>query len=370
MSDVQISQPENTAAAWLRFVLSAVLLGALALLPSFGIPDYAQDYAAAWGWWHARDPHSQTATLLAACCGTMAQSYPDMQTAHPPFATLLALPFALLPWNLARQLWCLVGWAAVVGAWQRGRVAPAVCAATLSFWIIALVLGTHEPLIFVLLMFAMQDRAPTWAGILIGLCAAIKIYPALLIVGLWLTGRRRQALAAVVAGVLAALAAEVVLGFGVTASWLAFLPVNTARYVDSASNGSLVRLLRAIVPGLSPLVASALVAALLTLPLLPRLRQTQRVWPMVPVMLLASPLSWRHYAGLMALGPVGRIEQVCLAVAGGVALLAGLELIPADNLAPLAMGPLLLALLLRWYQAARPVRRRGAQHSGKRPAEG
>lgn len=348
---------------WLRLGIGATMIVvALLWLPRFPVPDIAQDYAAARGWLAGRDPNGPTAELLADCCPDLARNYPAMQTAHPPLATLLALPLAGLPWETARALWLLLSGAAVVAAWHIARVSPLVCAVTASFWIIALVLGTHEPLLFVLLAAALllDARRPLWAGALIGLAAAIKIYPILLLVGLWLSGRRRSVLAALAAGAGAVALTELVLGWGVTFAWMAYTPVNTLRYVDEIGNGSLVRLVRAVIPDASPTLVTLAAFGLLLAPVLPRLRRGDWLRPLLPIILLVSPLSWRHYMGLTALNPLGRIELICLGVAGLAALLVGLEVIPPANMAPLVQGPLLITLLLLWYAATRPPRRNSA----------
>jgi hypothetical protein len=351
-----ISQPLATA-TWLRLGLSAaVLTAALLLAPRF-LSDFAQDYAAARGWWQGQSTNAPTAQLLAECCGAIAPFYGGMQTAHPPFATLLALPIALLPWPAARAIWLLLSAAAIAGAWQIRRVPLALCAATGCFWVIALGLGTHEPLMFLLLALALtlEPRAPRLAGALVGLCAAIKIYPALLILGLLASGRRGMALAAMLAGATAAALAEVVLDFGVTLGWMRFVPINTLHYVDEIGNDSLVRLVRVIAPGASPTLVALVVVALLVLPLLPRIRGGAWLGPLIPVMLLGSPLSWRHYMGLVALDEPGWIELVALGVSGVVAILIGVQLLPPDNMAPIVQGPLLLVLVWMWYRHARPI---------------
>jgi alpha-1,2-mannosyltransferase len=345
-------------ATWLRAgICAAMLLGALLLLPRFQ-PDYAQDYAAALGWWRGSDPNGRTAGLLAACCADIAPYYGGMQTAHPPFATLLALPFGVLPWPAARVIWLVLAWAAIACAWQLRRVSPWLCAATACFWVIALGLGTHEPLLFLLMALAMsyEPRRPRRAAILIGLCAAIKIYPALLIAGFWLSGRRRMALLATATGAAAIALTELVLGWGVTLGWLRFVPINTLHYVDEIGNASLVRLARVIVPGAAPAAAALAVLALLIVPLIPRFRAGEWLRPLLPVMLLASPLSWRHYMGLVALDRVTPFEQICLAVAGIIAILIGINVLPQDNMGPIVQGPLVLVLMLMWYRQARPER--------------
>lgn len=356
----------------LRLIVGAiVLVAALLLLPRF-LSDFAQDYAAARAWWRGLSPNSRTAAILGECCAEIAPLYGGMHTAHPPLATLLALPLGWLPWPAARLIWLALAWAALVGAWQIGQVSPWACAATGAFWVIALGLGTHEPLLFLLLALALRlDRpAPgaeadqpqiargrwpvrrddTLVGVLLGLCAALKVYPIVLIGGLLLARRYAAAAMALASGAALALLSELVLGFGVTAGWLRFVPINTSFYVDQIGNGSLVRLVRAVLPGapIAPVTLAAL--GLLMLPLIPRLRRGDWLRPLVPVMLLASPLSWRHYMGLAAISRLGRAEQAALALAGVAALLIGLQLLPPDNMAPIVQGPLLIVLIWLWYR--------------------
>jgi hypothetical protein len=340
-----------------RLLVGALmLLAAILLLPQF-LPDYAQDYAAARAWWQGRDPNIRTADILSECCAEIAPAYGGMHTAHPPFATLLAVPFGWLPWPAPRWIWLVISWLAIVAAWELGDVSLATCAATAPFWILALGLGTHEPLLFLLLTLALRDEAahPNRAGALVGACAALKIYPAVLIGGLLLARRTRAALVAIGVGAGLLVLCELVLGFGVTLGWLRFVPVNTNFYVDQIDNVSLVRLVRAVLPGVAPLLAGLAILALLILPLVPRLRSGDWLRPLVPVMLLGSPLSWRQYMGLVALDTLGKFEQLALALAGALALLIGMGVLPSDNMAPLVQGPLLLVLIWRWYRAARPV---------------
>lgn len=346
----------------LRLLVGAIVLVAtLLLLPRF-LSDFAQDYAAARAWWRGLSPNSQTAAILSECCADIAPLYGGMQTAHPPFATLLALPLGWLPWPAARLIWLALSWAALVGAWQIGRVSAWACAATGAFWVIALGLGTHEALLFALLLLALElDRPPLpeesrparrdWlVGGLVGLCAAIKVYPIVLIGGLLLARRYAAAAVALATGAALTLLCELVLGFGTTLGWLRFTPINTNFYVDQIGNGSLVRLVRAVLPGAPATPLALALLALLALPLVPRLRRGDWLRPLVPVMLLGSPLSWRHYIGLAEIDRLGRFEQAALALAGAAALLVGMQLLPPDNMAPVVQGPLLLVLIWLWYR--------------------
>ena len=347
-------RPPDRTSAW-RVLIALALLGCAVLaIQRIQLTDFSQDYAAAHGWRDGRDPNAPTATLLAACCPDIQLDSRIVQTAHPPAATLLVVPLSLLPWPLARLAWLLLSWVTITLSWQRLRVRPLICLATAPLWLISLSLGTLEPLLLGLLTLAVWQRMPTRAGLLIGLAAAIKIYPLALLPALWLSGRRRQALAALAGLLVLSGLAELILGHAATASWLHYTPINTALQVHEAQNLSLVHLLLSVLPGLTPLLAAALWYVLLTLPLLPRLRQGAVLQPMLPVMLLCSPICWDQYLGVLALAPLRRLELICLGGAGALLALVWMGLLPGSNLAPLGYGPLILVLLLVWYRQLRP----------------
>src|SRR5947209_7902625 len=116
-----------------RHLLIVVFLGILGVISvnRFPIPDFAQDYGAAWAALHDKNPNTPTAELLTACCPSLQPHDVVMQTAHPPAATLVALPFALLPWQIARWLWFLLALAAIATSWRVLSLPPWVCIATL-----------------------------------------------------------------------------------------------------------------------------------------------------------------------------------------------------------------------------------------------
>jgi alpha-1,2-mannosyltransferase len=334
---------------WL-LVTAGLLVGALLVIARESGADFAQDYAAAWAWWHGMHPSTPTASIFAACCP---QDYLTgaYQTAHPPFATLLVLPLGLLSFTQARGVWLIASCIAVAAAWRSTRVSPQLQAATAPLWIFGLSLGALEPAVFLLLALALQleARAPLRAAVLIGLAAAIKVYPVLLFAGLLLGRRWRPAFAGLAAGVAVTLLSDALLGGGALAAWLRYTPQNVARYVDVVGSAAPVRLLRAAAPGLSPTLAALLVLVALVAPLLPALLRAAGWRPLVPVMLLGSPLLAPHYVAMVVLAPVGRAASVCLAWAGGCYLLARLGVMPLTAASePFVILPLLAGLLLCW----------------------
>lgn len=352
----------------LRLAFSTVVLGcAWWLFQADFITDFGQDYAAARAWWDGRNPNGSTIELLKRDVPELAARYaeqnPDLRTPHPPVATLLALPFGRFSWPMAQRTWLIVCWVMVTAAWEILRLPPVVCFATAPLWIFALTLGTHEPLLFVLLAsaLAVRDRSPVLFGSLIGLCTAVKLYPAVFLFGCMVSKQYRALLAGVTACVLALLLSEAVLGWGVIWNWWPYLGVNTLNYVDDERNVSLVRLVRLLIPGAPPTTVGILLAGVLVIPIVRILKTSEGVRPLLPVVFLVSPLSWRHYLGLLSLGPLRWPELVGLFVPPLLLLLGSQGVIPSKGLSPLVdrllvllvQMPLLLSLLGVWYRWVR-----------------
>jgi hypothetical protein len=322
--------------------------------------DFAQEYAAAWAWWNGLNPNASTRSIFATCCpehliaiGIRELPTVPVQTAHPPFATLLALPLGTLSFPAARVVWLVLSVAAVAVGWYIGGVQPVDYATTAAIWIYALSIGILEPFMFALLAAALllQQRAPLWSGALIGLAAAIKVYPLLLLAGLLIGGRWRAVLVGAITGGSVTLLSSAIIGHNALSEWLAYTPLNTAFYVDVTWQRSLVRLVRLVVPGTPPLLATLLLAGLLTLPLLSHLRRgADAIRPMLPVMLLSSPLLWLSYTGVLALGPLNILARASLVVVGISGILLRLDVLSQS--VPLEMFNtllVLLALLTTWY---------------------
>jgi alpha-1,2-mannosyltransferase len=339
------------------FIAGLMLLLAIWTTTRSAESDFVQDYAAAVAWLNGQNVNDSTAAILQACCPEVVVHSGIFQTAHPPVATLVSLPFALLPWSVSRLLWLLLGWAMITWFAERLDLDPLAGIATLGAWLFGLGLGAFEPMLYALLAAALLDlrHAPRRAGIWLGLAAALKIYPALLILGLAIGRHYRAFYAAVLAGGAITILAEIVLGAGTTLNWLAYASENARVQVERIENISLIRLLHLGAPWLPLSLGTLMIGLLLALPLYPRLRRGEVVAPLLSVMLLASPIFWSHYVALLAICRPGRLALACIGLGGTLTWAGWIGLLPGDNLAPLGYGSLLLASLLIWYAQVRPL---------------
>ena len=79
-------------------------------------------------------------------------------------------------------MWFGISGCCLPGAWHFYRVPVVVCAVTALLGVFGLYRGTLEPFLFALMLTALtrEKTRPLHAASLIGLAAAIKIYPVLL----------------------------------------------------------------------------------------------------------------------------------------------------------------------------------------------
>ena len=274
---------------------------------------------------------------------------------YPPAAALFAVPLALLRWPAAQLVWvpfvyvplAVVIWYAFAPLLRRaGRLRPALFAVV--FAACAYLAPLRDEMRFgqvdtALLATAVADCAastPRWPrGALVGLAAAIKLVPGVFVVYLWLSGRRRAAVTAVIVAVV-----------GTAGAWL-LLPDDSVTYWTSAifdsgrlgsnsgtSNQSLRGLLlRAFLPGSLPGVLWAVLAAAVALAgfaLVRRLIRESRepaatggqtgmeaiaVTALIGV--LVSPVSWIHHyvVVVVVIGAIladGRVPRRVVLAAG------------------------------------------------------
>ncbi|MER7276871.1 glycosyltransferase family 87 protein [Dactylosporangium sp. NPDC000244] len=156
---------------------------------------------------------------------------------YPPFGALVLVPFAVLPWTGAVILYSVITVAAtLVTTWwlltpearRKGWELPFALVLALA------VISALEPIrenytfgqinmVLVLLVLAdllvLLPRGSRWAGVLIGLAAAIKLTPAIFIVYLLLSRRYRAAITAAVSAAAASLLAFAVMPRGSIDFW-------------------------------------------------------------------------------------------------------------------------------------------------------
>lgn len=128
---------------------------------------------------------------------------------YPPFAAILAVPLALVSWHAARLAWVPVIYLPLaVTAWfafrpllaRTGRYAPAALGAIVGICMFSWPMlqevryGQVDIALVALCVVDVAAARPRWPrGLLIGLAAAIKLMPGLVIIYLLLTGRRKAA---------------------------------------------------------------------------------------------------------------------------------------------------------------------------------
>ncbi|GAA2587271.1 glycosyltransferase 87 family protein [Dactylosporangium fulvum] len=130
---------------------------------------------------------------------------------YPPFGALVLVPFGALPWGGAVTLYAVLTVAAVVLT-TYWLVAPVARDKILAMVLALTVVSALEPIretytfgqinmVLVVLILAdlliLLPRGSRWAGVLIGLAAAVKLTPAIFIVYLLVSRRYRAGLTAI-----------------------------------------------------------------------------------------------------------------------------------------------------------------------------
>lgn len=335
----------------INLVLCATLLGLALLAAPLARPDLRQDYAAACAWWVARYAENP---FIVNACGNNLSPTSLVETAHPPAATLVSLPLALLGWPQAYYAWIVLGALCVGLSWVCFRIPFPVCLATAPFVYLCLHRGAFEPLLFLLMALSLhlEERRPGASAALIGLAAGLKVYPVLLLTAFLWRRRYYELILALLCGLGITVAAEIILGPGVIRSWLRFTPGNLDRYINNPDNVSLVR----VVPDSALAFPVALVIyLLLILGLRRQLCSAGAMRELIPVMLMTTPLVWSHYLGALALASLRRAELLLLGGGGILLVLSSMSLVPIDS-AVFVYAPLFAATAIAWLR----VWRRGA----------
>jgi hypothetical protein len=189
--------------------------------------DYYQDWASARNYWVGLPVYTPHSTSVPRHLGLPSNPNESIEyNAHPPTSVLLALSLgrldysdAVLAWNLISLAAFLAGLAIVTAALPvpRTLILPASALLTFCHPVYGNFYLCQLTLLLVTLMTAVWalDRSgrPRGAGLLLGLAAAIKLFPAYLLVYFAVQGKVRTLLATVVSFAVLTLTTVAVLGW-------------------------------------------------------------------------------------------------------------------------------------------------------------
>jgi hypothetical protein len=345
MASSPASWPARRIAFWALLAALAVAWQGHAFLKDFRPPrrvvvDFFQEWASARNWLNGSPVYEpQRASALRYLGKVIERDDPYFVeiNAHPPTAMLLGLPFAELSYRGAVLAWNLLSLAALAGsvwlltrqlglAWCRWHVLPLV-ALTMLCWPLRQQFQQGQLSLLLLLLLvgawaAYRSGRERLAGVLLGIAAVLKIFPAF--VFLYFLFRRRWRVVAAGAGcaLVLTLMTAAVLGPQVYAAYFHEVPALAGEWRAAWNNTSLPGLWSKLFdPGIksnavepltyNPLLARWLVllscAMVITL-LAVVVRQAQtraecdRAFAAVVVgMLLLAPVTWEHSLLLLLL---------------------------------------------------------------------
>ncbi len=226
---------------------------------------------------------------------------------YTPFGALLLVPPALVPPLAGQILWALLAIylplvvvICLVVRDPRLRLPIGVAACYLGPMVDLVRFGQIGMLLAALCAADVVVDRPRWPrGTLVGLAAAIKLIPAIFIVHLWVTGRRRAALIATGTAAAVTLAALLVLPGDSLGYWLGRFFNTDHREPDGTPNQSLLGLVlrwHLAAPVATLLWAGAAVAV--TVAALRAVRRLEPVAGFAVTGLLGaalSPITWSHH---------------------------------------------------------------------------
>jgi alpha-1,2-mannosyltransferase len=238
---------------------------------------------------------------------------------YPPFAAIAFIPLIHLDFDTVKQVVTGLGLAALVASiwWAWGmvgrrrlveRAALTLLVAAIALWLEpvqqTLLFGQINLIVMGLVMYDLHlaDDRP-WKGVGIGLAAGLKLTPALFVVYLLLTGRRRAAATAI-----ATFVVTVAVGFAAAPSaarqywggdFLVGDKIGQSYIGNQSLKGALLRLLDENHAANVLWFVAALVVGVLGLALAGRAHRAGQELLAVActavTMLLVSPISWTHH---------------------------------------------------------------------------
>ena len=320
-----------------------------ALVLAFGMPqtaiDLTGDRASSAAWRAGDNAYSPIRGLMRRYEHVDVHEYDEAQAnSHPPPMILLLTPINMLPARASHvALATLEVTALLVGSSliaRRFGLSPwsALIPLAMPFVWHGLASGSVSNSLLLLIVGAgllVESEREGVGGLLVGMAAAIKLFPLLIVVVLVLTGRRRAALAAIASFVVILSLGVAIIGISPALHWaIKVLPSDAARWTTFSENTSLFAPLYRMV-GWHPwlgLAGGALCCLALT---------RTKYWSGLPWIVLAPPIAWPHYAAV-TLPAVASIARKSPLTAAGILVLLNASVrgvLPvAATLALLCMG--------------------------------
>ena len=261
-------------------------------------PDVIHERASAWeAIWG--DPHRPIAEIMED------HGYQGLSggiAPRPPSALLLQTPLVLIPQDALMPVVTIV--ILLLLTWI-GRLVHTISGVELwkLLWTLPLVIISlpivasisYSPLFgvlsvaLILASWRYQDRP--WAGVLLGLSAALRLWPGLVIIGFWIAGKRSLAYKSVATFLVVSFAAVLLPGVELGASITSLLEAEST-WLNHNMNSSLALVLWPYgVPAFAATIGASLIG------LFAAYRNPANAVPITLIAgLIASPLSWPTYA--------------------------------------------------------------------------
>ena len=286
--------------------------------------DFTPDYTSAAALRHGADPYEQLRRLYPRYLGRDAPLIfhldPEQRNAHPPAMIVFAIPFTAVPLRTARAVWFFMSLLATFFAvflFSRRLHARPATSAVIALAALALPVVESDlrwAQFDGLLLFAMVlawadlvDGRDRRAGAVLGLIAALKVFPWLLIVPL-IRNRRIRAVRSflVVAGVATAVGV-IAVGIPAAKEYLTVAIPRDVRFWSTVSMGSLYASphqwstaagleVRGVVAVFVRSMTWLFFGAGVLVAFLTRGQTTGSIfWATAPLMILIAPIAWPFY---------------------------------------------------------------------------
>jgi glycosyl transferase family 87 len=300
-------------------LLGLVLIGLAALSvrgssyfsdPRRAEKDLADDYASVRLWRDGRNPFETNSDAavnhyLKADQQHILFRHKHQPNGHPPFHLLFMLPLGYLTYEQAGLVWVLFSAAAlIVAAVLFGRelgltplVSAAVGTGALALPVVQSDFNSGQINVILLCLITvawihLKNGRQNTSGVLLGIAAALKVFPLALVVPCIAMRRPRTALITV--GVAAGVSISSAVVVGHTSNYLKTFGTHR-QWISAMANLSLVGRISSSIGG----IAAVLIAASMLLLMLHRSTHlTDPYLASIPLMILLWPVSWDHYSTL------------------------------------------------------------------------